>query len=157
MPDNENWALPPIEKIYEAFSAIADRRVKISQGFALVSSSDYKKEYTVVWNGDYYSSNDNASYWQGYLGYPVIAVLMLQGKITFNNAIPEYFKNINWKKLNSEYKNQYDKAVSSVLERLKSEGIDVKTIKEEVMNIFEQIKTLDIKRKRAQKPNQLIK
>ena len=157
MPENENWALPPVEKIYEAFSAIADKRIKMSQGCALVSSSDHAKEYTVVWNENYYSSNDNASYWQGYLGYPVIAVLMLQGKINYNCAIPEYFKNINWKKLNSEYKNKYGKAVSSVLERLMSEAIDVKIINDEVIKVFEQIKALDIKSKRAQKPNQSIK
>lgn len=149
MPEKDAWTLPPIEKIYEAMSAIADARVKLSANSALVSSSDNQKEYTIVWNGDYYSSNDNASYWQGYMGYPLIAVLMIQGKINYDPAVPPYFKNINWKALNTEYKNKYDKAVSSVLERLKSEGADIALIKNEVQRIYEQIKLLDIKRKRS--------
>lgn len=152
MPENDSWALPPIEKIYEAFSAIADNKVKMSQGSALVSSSDFKKEYTVVWNEGYYSSNDNASYWRGFMGYPVIAVLLLQGRLNYNKAVPEYFKDINWKKLNTEYKNQYDKAVSSVLDRLASEGTDIAVIKDEVQRIYDQIKQLDIKRRRSQSP-----
>ncbi len=57
---------PPIEKILEAYTAIADGHVKLENDQALVTSS-----------------NDNASYWQGYLGYPGIAVLMLQGKLPY--------------------------------------------------------------------------
>jgi hypothetical protein len=149
MPEKDTWALPPIEKIYEAFSAIADDRVKLSGGSATVSSSDYNKEYTVMWNGDYYSSNDNASYWQGYMGYPLIAVLMLQGKIGYDPAIPVWFKNINWKKLNSEYKNIYSKAAESVLESITAGGADIDLIKYEANKIFEQLKQLNIRRKRS--------
>lgn len=143
-----SWALPPIEKIYEAYSAIADGRVKLLGGYAEVSSSDYSKQYTVEWNGGVYYSNDNASYWQGYFGYPVIAVLMLQGRLKYDCAVPEYFKSVNWKQLNSQYKNKYDKAADSVLERLASEGKDIESIKRDVENIYGQIKQLDIKRSR---------
>jgi hypothetical protein len=108
MIQNDKWALPPKEKIYEAYSAIADGRVNMFDGYASVSSSDRKKQYTVEWNEDVYSSNDNASYWQGYMGYPVIAVLMLQGRISCDSAVAEYFADINWKELNTQYKNQYD-------------------------------------------------
>ena len=43
--------LPPIEKIPEAYSAIADNRVVMSENSALVDSSDYTKRYTVTWDG----------------------------------------------------------------------------------------------------------
>jgi hypothetical protein len=86
------------------------------------------------------------------MGYPVIAVLMLQGRLKYSKALPDNFKNINWKKLNTEYKSQYDKAVASVLDRLSAEGKDIAAINLEVQNIFEQIKELDIKRKRPQIP-----
>ncbi|MBR2810229.1 MAG: hypothetical protein IKD69_02510, partial [Solobacterium sp.] len=76
--------MPPIVKIYEAFSAIADGRVAMGEGHAEVLSSDRTKSYKVFWKGDQYSSDDNASRWQGYPGYPVIAVLMLQGRLIFN-------------------------------------------------------------------------
>ena len=47
-----------------------------------VVSSDGTKKYRVEISADgrEISSNDNASYWQGYLGYPAIAVLMARGK-----------------------------------------------------------------------------
>lgn len=149
---DERWALPPVEKIYEAYSAVADGRVQMSDGCAVVSSSDNKKQYAVEWDEDVYSSNDNASYWQGYIGYPVIAVLMLQGRLSFNDAVPRYFKGIKWKELNAQYKNQYAKAVDHVLTRLASEGADIAAIKQDAESIYEQIKRLDIKRKRKKGP-----
>ena len=146
---SSKWDIPPIEKIYEAFSAIADGRVKMVDDHALVSSSDYRKEYTVNWQDNTYSSNDNASYFQGYTGYPVIAVLMLQKKIDYSVMVAEYFKGINWKVLNTQYKNQYAKAVRVILDDLSSKGIDVQEIESEVNGIYEQIKTLDIIYKRS--------
>lgn len=152
MAQNKKWALPPIEKIYEAFSAIADGRIKMIDGFAQISSSDYKKEYTVKWNEDVYSSNDNASYWQGYMGYPLIAVLMLQGKVTYDHNITGYFRDINWKQLNAKYKNNYAIAASVILDGLTAAGIDTEYIKAEVNKIYEQLKCLDIKRERGSAP-----
>ena len=73
--------LPPIEKVYEAWSAVADGRVALhpDERRAAIASSNGAKTYTVAWNenGSTYSSNDNATYWQGYAGYPVIAVRSL--------------------------------------------------------------------------------
>ena len=62
--------LPPIEKVYEAWSAVADGRVALhpDERRAAIASSNGAKTYTVAWNenGSTYSSNDNATYWQGY-------------------------------------------------------------------------------------------
>ncbi len=43
---------PPIEKIHEAYSAIADERVVLSEGTAKVASSNRAKEYRYLagWN-----------------------------------------------------------------------------------------------------------
>ena len=73
--------LPPIQKILEAYTAIVDNNVNLTENEAKVKSSNGAKTYTVSWENDVYHSNDNATYWQGYAGYPVIAVLMLQGKL----------------------------------------------------------------------------
>ena len=83
------WKLPPQAKVYEAFSALADGRVRIEgPGRASVRSSAGDKTYTVEWSGDFetVSSNDNASYWQGYLGYPIVAVLLAVGKLEADEA-----------------------------------------------------------------------
>lgn len=89
--------IPPIEKIHEAYSAVADGRITIKDTEADVLSSDLAKQYLVKWENETYSSNDNASYWKGYLGYPIIAVLMLQGKLSLDKEIAENFKGINWR------------------------------------------------------------
>ena len=72
--------MPPLAKVFEAWSALADGRVSLDdeERRATVTSSNGLKAYTVAWSedGGTYSSNDNATYWQGYAGYPVIAALM---------------------------------------------------------------------------------
>ena len=73
--------LPPVEKAFEAYSALADGRVEMHDDYALVDSSDGAKTYEVSWQGDTYASTDNGTYWQGYAGYPVIAVLIMQGRL----------------------------------------------------------------------------
>ncbi|MDE6457980.1 MAG: hypothetical protein K2L31_05195 [Muribaculum sp.] len=117
----------PVEKIYEALSAIADDRVKFvkeegclmptAQGVAKVTSSDGKKTYTVTWQGEDYTSNDNATYWQGYAGYPVIAVLMLQGRLPLDRNVAELFKDINWTELNASHKRDYASALDEIMEQ----------------------------------------
>lgn len=91
------WGIPPKEKIPEAWSAIADGRVQMGQGQALVTSSTGKKVYTVTWAGDEYSANDNASYWQGYMGYPLLTVLMLQNRVPYKEEIAAHFRGVPWK------------------------------------------------------------
>lgn len=141
--------LPPIEKIHEAYSAIADKRVVLKENEAEVSSSDLTKTYLVKWKDEVYSSNDNASYWQGYVGYPIIAVLMLQGKLPLNQEIAMYFQGINWKKINTQYKNKFSEAVSQIMGGLKEKGIDCNKIEEEIQKVYQEIGRLTIQTKRS--------
>ena len=74
------WKLPPRAKVFEAFTAVADGRVRLTgPGSATVTSSGGDKTYDVEWSDDgrMVTANDNASYWQGYLGYPILAVLLV--------------------------------------------------------------------------------
>lgn len=90
---------PPIEKILEAYTAIADGHVKLENDQALVTSSNEAKTYTVTFHDNTYTSNDNASYWQGYLSYPGIAVLMLQGKLPYDKELAQQFAGVDWNKI----------------------------------------------------------
>lgn len=141
--------MPPIEKIYEAYSAIADGRVTLNEDSAKVASSNGEKQYIVTWKNNVYTSNDNASYWQGYAGYPMIAVLMLQGKLTLNRDIAYCFKGINWTELNKKYKAKYAKAVEEILDGLKEKDIDCNEISLEVKKVYRQIEELEINCKRS--------
>ena len=145
----KKWEMPPIEKVHEAFSAVVDNRVNLNENFAKVSSSDYSKKYIIEWKDNEYSSNDNASYYKGCIGYPVIAVLMLQNKIDFNVEIAKYFTGINWKALNTKHKNNYSIAVAEILNQLQNKGVDTDSINAEVNRIYEQIKGIDILYKKS--------
>ena len=79
----------------------------------------------------------------------MIAVFMLQKKLSFDNSVAEFFKNINWKELNTKYKGKYSKAVDEIMEKLKNSGIDTDKIYKETENIFEELKNLDIQCKRS--------
>jgi hypothetical protein len=146
--------MPPREKIHEALSAIADNRITMYDTYAEVSSSDNSKKYTVEWNDNAYSSNDNATYWQGYPGYPVIAILLLQGKIKYDDSIVDYFKGIEWKKLNKKFKNDYSKSIESVYEELKNNNVNIDHIEEVISNIYNELKELDIRIKKGIYPPQ---
>ena len=106
--------LPPIEKVFEAWTALADNRVSLGNGEATVKSSDGAKEYTVKFRDDLFSSDDNASFWRSYAGYPVIAVLMLQGRLPYDKEEALLWKDVNWKALNTKYRNRYAEAVKEV-------------------------------------------
>ncbi len=141
--------IPPIEKIHEAYSAVVDERVELRDGEAEVSSSDFTKKYLVTWKDDVYTSNDNASYWQGSLGYPIIAVLMMQEKLSFDRQIAEHFKGIPWKELNTKYKNKYSEVVKQIMEEFAKNGVDCNKIDAEIQKVYEEIKQLTISTKRS--------
>lgn len=143
----ETWKLPPIAKIYEALTALADGRVKrTGTNTAEVISSSGTKNYAVEWNDDIsaITSNDNASYWQGYMGYPILAVLMLLGRITCDTALAGSLAGIPWKQINRQFKNDYDKAVESILSSLEEKGTDPRVIRDETARIMSQVEQLSL-------------
>ncbi len=141
--------MPPIEKVYEAYSAIADGRVVLGEGVAQVASSDHTKQYTVTWDGDAYSSNDNATYWQGYAGYPVLAVLMLEGYLPLDTSVLPYFKGINWNEINAGHKSDYTGAAAEVFAKLRADGVPVDKIVREAEKAHKELADLDIEIKRG--------
>ncbi|HEX2395746.1 MAG TPA: hypothetical protein VHI78_10385 [Bacteroidales bacterium] len=145
----DKWKLPPIEKIYEAFSVIADNRFEIKDdGRASVTSSAGDKKYNVTWSEVEKGilkvySNDNASRWQGYTGYPVIALLMITGRIQYNKVVIEHFKGIEWNSLNKAYKNNYARAVENILDRI-GDKVKIEIIRSEVNRIYSQLSELQL-------------
>ena len=137
--------LPPIEKVFEAWTARADNRVDLTDNSATVSSSDGTKSYKVNFRDNLYSSDDNATFWQGYPGYPVIAVLMLQGKLPLDRAEADLWKDINWTELNKKNKNNYAKAVKEVADL---RGINLDEAYEAAQKVMEALTELPIEIKR---------
>jgi len=143
------WELPPKAKIYEALSAVAGNRVKLLDATkAEVTSSSGDKKYTVQWaqDGKAVTSNDNASHWQGYLGYPILAVWMLRGEIQYDRDVARHLAGVPWKRLNTQFRNKYDQAIEHVLKDIESQGVSRETITSEVNRIAEQVSHLSLER-----------
>lgn len=132
--------LPPREKIPEAYTAIIDNRIRMFDNYAEVLSSNRTKTYLIKWNDNLYYSNDNSTYWQGYPGYPVIAILMLQNKLTCNKDLLKYFKDINWNELNKKNKRNYRNSLEDVLENISEKD----WINQEIDKVYKEIEQLDI-------------
>jgi len=143
------WKMPPIAKVYEALSAVADGRVRtVGAERAEVVSSSGDKVYTVTWSADgrRFSANDNASTWQGYTGYPIIAVLLATGRIPFDRAVAEPLAGVPWHDLNARFKRDYDAAVESVLQEIDDRGGDHTAIKQAVEEIYRALAGLELER-----------
>jgi hypothetical protein len=143
------WKMPPVAKVYEALGALADGRVRITgPGQAEVVSSGGDKTYSVTWSddGQQISSSDNASIWQGYTGYPIIAVLLATGRIPWDEAIAKQLTGVPWHDLNKRFKRDYDAAVESVLQEIESRGGDRGAIERQVEAIYRQLGSLGLER-----------
>lgn len=136
--------MPPIEKIYEAYSALADNRICVEDNEAFVESSDCSKKYKVQWRENIYSSTDNATYWQGYAGYPIISILIQQKKLLLDESVIPYFSKVNWNDLNKKHKRNYNAALLEVYEQKKLSEREIQKIENVTQLVFEQLKNMDI-------------
>lgn len=135
------WKLPPIVKIYEALGAIADGRVQIMDtSHATVASSEGNKNYDVEVEGKMVSANDNASYWQGYLGYPAIAVMISRGALPYPREAAEALRGIPWKELNRRFRNDYARTLAEVARTLEERGIDPAVIQAACETTLEELR-----------------
>ncbi len=143
------WKLPPRAKVFEAFSAVADGRVRLAgPGSATVTSSGGEKVYDVEWSDDArtIAANDNASYWQGYLGYPAVAVLLARGELQAGEDVVRALAGVPWHDLNARLKRDYDAAVAHVLAALPDGAPDAGTIERAVDDVLAQLAALDLQR-----------
>lgn len=142
--------LPPVEKVVEAWSALASGRVEIDgspdapAGTAKVVSSSGEKTYSLAWERNVYESDDGAAWWQGYPGYPILALLMARGKLPYEPRLAEYFTGINWNAANSRAKRNYAEALRSVIDSLRLSPHIVAEIESEADKTMEALKSLDI-------------
>jgi hypothetical protein len=124
--------MPPIVKVYEAIGALADRRVKDSGGRTVeVVASDGKTSYVVEIDEDgrVISASDNASYWQGYIGYPGIAVMIGRGLYQPSHATLEALRGIPWREINRQFRNDWTKVINQVEQQAAERGFDPATIR----------------------------
>lgn len=145
--------MPPREKIHEALSAIADNRITMSEGKARVASSGSEKQYIVEWAENTFTSNDSATYWQQYPGYPIIAALLLMGALPLKMELIRHFAGINWTELNKKHKRKYDKASAEAMSGICARGADTAAIDLYISEVYAALDKLDlIIRRGSRKP-----
>jgi hypothetical protein len=151
----EAWKMPPPIKVYEALGAIGDGRVRLEDDrHALVESSEGDKTYQVELSDDGHeiSSNDSASYWQGYLGYPAIAVLLMRGLYRPPANVIDALAGIPWKEINRRFKNDFDKTLVEVNQTVEAGGHDPDAIASEIESIMEALRKLAPMRGKRRRP-----
>jgi hypothetical protein len=121
-------------------------------GQAQVISSSGTRTYTVTWSGgsavrgSRFNSNDNASYWQGYAGYPIIAVLLATGALLYDPEVARPLAGVPWKTINDRFKRDYEQAVDAVLQDVEAAGGDRAAIAAQVDTIYEQLAALRLEK-----------
>ncbi|HSI74132.1 MAG TPA: hypothetical protein VK934_13220 [Fimbriimonas sp.] len=139
------WKLPPKAKVYEALGAVLDGRVRVtSDSSGEVTSSGVDKVYKVRWvlETNQITSSDPASRFQGYIGYPIIAVLLETKRLAFDPDLAAPLKGIPWKAINDRFKRNYDLAVS---EALKDSG-DTAALVSMVEGLYTQLEALQLEK-----------
>ncbi len=137
--------LPPRIKVLEAVSSISAGRVKKEEaGIYRVRSSRGDKEYIVIIKNSTAYSNDNGTIFKGYIGYPIIAALMIEGILPKNDRIGEAIKDIPWADWNESLKS-YKKVEEKVKEEAKKNGVEPEEIDEYVELVMQALKMITLK------------
>lgn len=115
--------LPPRIKRYEALGSIADWRTKTEDWEYRVYSSSWNKYYGVEYNPTHNSimTNDNATFYKWYLGYPALCYLLEEWILNYN---PEQAKLVAWiyrKKLNTDMKYDFDAVIKHLQETIEAD------------------------------------
>lgn len=138
------WKPPHINKVYEAITAIADKRIVQEPDAphkAKCYSSSGNKFYEIELDPTTLAmmSNDNSAYYTDSLSYPMIALLMLNGHLERSSFLEEALSGIYWKDINQKYKNDYDRSIEHVLTELKEKGVDTTKVEEQIAEIYEKV------------------
>ncbi|ADV64389.1 hypothetical protein [Desulfurococcus mucosus] len=119
---------PPRIKVLEAAGSIGDNRVRVVDStHAVVTSSTGERSYRVVLIQEEAGvfrvySDDNGTIHRGYIGYPIIAFMILKGLLPVDNTVVKAFTGIPWKELNEKYK-KYSVVENIVISRAERMGV----------------------------------
>jgi hypothetical protein len=141
--------MPPFEKVYEAFSAIADGRIVPNRDGFEVASSGSGKKYVVTERDGVWSSSDSATYWQGYPGYPIIAALLLRETLPLKPELASRFAGIDWTDVNKRHKRNYAAAAAEILQGIRVSGYDTEELESYAREVYTALEALDITVKRG--------
>lgn len=135
---------PPRIKVLEAAGAIGDNRVKVlSDTIAIVGSSLGDREYRVIIveeaTGVYRTySNDNGTIHRGYIGYPILAFMIVKNILPRDNDVIRAMTGIPWKELNERYQ-KYAIVENIVVSRAEKLGVPRSVIDDYINIVFKKL------------------
>lgn len=138
---------PHISKVYEALTAIADNRYKLTSDTELkIYSSSRGKYYTVTYDpkAKQIMSNDNTAYYNHSISYPMLTLLMLRGDLKYEITLLSPLSNIVWKDIMTKHKNDYDAGIAEVLSNLANQGVDVDYLQSKITVIYDRACKLNL-------------
>lgn len=140
---------PPRIKVLEAIGSIGDNRVHvISDDKARIVSSSGEREYLVVLKKITHSiyrvySDDNGTIYRGYIGYPIIAFLMVKGIIPVDKDVMRAMTGIPWKELNEKYK-KYSIVENIVMNRAERIGVSRNIVNDYISIVMKKLSLLKL-------------
>ncbi len=138
---------PPKIKVLEAAGAIADGRIhQLSEYWFKVKSSEGDRVYSVYVNIDSGEacSTDNGTKYRGYVGYPIISILMIKGLLPYRKDVGKALSGIDWKALNEKFK-KYAIVEEEVKKIAVERGVSEDIVEEFKNEVYSHLKTLRIK------------
>lgn len=140
---------PPRIKVLEAAGAVGDNRIKVlSSTSATVGSSLGDREYKVVLieesMGVYRAySNDNGTLHRGYVGYPILAFMIVKNILPVDNDVIRAMTGIPWKELNERYQ-KYAIVENIVISRAERLGVPRSVIDDYINVVFKKLGLMKI-------------
>ncbi|MEM1775164.1 MAG: hypothetical protein QW721_02045 [Desulfurococcaceae archaeon] len=140
---------PPRIKVLEAAGAVGDNRIRVlSSTSATVGSSLGDREYKVVLieesMGVYRAySNDNGTLHRGYVGYPILAFMIVKNILPVDNDVIRAMTGIPWKELNERYQ-KYAIVENIVISRAERLGVPRSVIDDYINVVFKKLGLMKI-------------
>jgi hypothetical protein len=138
----KHYKTPPIMKVYEALGTIADGRIIVDGNEAKVISSQKTKTYKVIYNPDLNTivASDSGTFWQRYVSYPSISLLLEKGIIKYDKSVEAELKGFVWKDIADKYKHDYAAMEEFILGKVKNP----KKVQAECQRILTEIVKLNL-------------
>lgn len=136
---SKHYSPPHLSKIYEALTAIADKRYELVSDTELkLFSSSRGKYYTVTYSPETKEimSNDNTAYYTHSISYPMLTLLMLRGDLVYDASLLAPLSNIIWKDIMTKHKNDYDAGIAEVLANLNNRGVNIESLQSKINAIY---------------------
>jgi hypothetical protein len=141
------WQKPHVSRIYEALTIVADGRMELlEENNARCYTVSRDRYFKIAFNPnkDKIMSNDDGAFFSNALSAPILAYLFMIGRLTCETNVVEMFKDIDWQDLYKQYKNDYNKAIEHVIQKLSEDGTDIELLQNEVKRLDDAIGELKL-------------